>query len=58
MDATRHKADLYFKYKLYFELLHGKMDKHEIQPHNSYNMDEKGFIIGVIGNLKRVFTRA
>ncbi|KAF1354536.1 hypothetical protein EJ07DRAFT_66651, partial [Lizonia empirigonia] len=24
MDATRHSADSYFKYKLYFELLHGK----------------------------------
>lgn len=58
MDFTRHKADSYFKYKLYFELLHGKMDEHEIQPHNSYNMDENGFMIGVIGNSKRVFTRA
>jgi hypothetical protein len=58
MDSTCHKANSYFKYKLYFELLHGKMDEHEIQPHNSYNMDEKGFMIGVIGNSKRVFTRA
>jgi hypothetical protein len=58
MDATRHKADSYYKYKLYFELLHGKMEEHKILPHNSYNMDEKGFIIGVIGNSKRVFTRA
>jgi hypothetical protein len=57
MDATRHKADSYFKYKLYFELLHGKMEEHKILPHNSYNMDEKGFMIGVIGNSKRVFTR-
>ena len=58
MDSTRHKADSYFKYKFYFELVHGKMDEHKIQPHNSYNMDEKGFMIGVIGNSKRVFTRA
>jgi hypothetical protein len=58
MDATRHKADSYFKYKLYFKLLHGKMEEHQILPYNSYNMDEKGFMIGVIGNSKRVFTRA
>jgi len=58
MDATRHKADSYFKYKQYFELLHGKMEEHEVLPHNSYNMDEKGFMIGVIGNSKRVFTRS
>jgi hypothetical protein len=32
------------------------MEEHEIQPHNSYNMDEKGFMIGVIGNSKRTFT--
>jgi hypothetical protein len=30
MDATRHKADLNFKYKLYFDLLYGKMEEHEI----------------------------
>jgi hypothetical protein len=32
------------------------MEEHEIQPHNSYNMDKKGFMIGVIGNSKRTFT--
>jgi hypothetical protein len=58
MDATRHSADSYFKYELYFELLHGKMEEHQILPENSYNMDEKGFMIGVIGHSKRVFTRS
>jgi hypothetical protein len=58
MDATRHTADSYIKYKLYFDLLHGKMEEHEILPENSYNMDEKGFMIGVIGRSKRTFTRA
>jgi hypothetical protein len=58
MDATRHAADSYIKYKLYFNLLHGKMEEHKILPCNSYNMDEKGFMIGVIGRSKRVFTRS
>jgi hypothetical protein len=57
MDTTRHAADSYIKYKLYFDLLHGKMEEHEIEPKNSYNMDKKGFMIGVIGCSKRTFTR-
>ncbi|KAF2819000.1 hypothetical protein CC86DRAFT_432449 [Ophiobolus disseminans] len=48
MDATRYAANSYIKYKLHFDLLHGKMEEHEIQPHNSYNMDKKDFMIGVI----------
>jgi hypothetical protein len=58
MDATRHTADSYIKYKLYFDLLHGKMEEHKILPYNSYNMDEKGFMIGQIGRSKRTFTRS
>jgi hypothetical protein len=27
------------------------MEEYKILPYNSYNIDEKGFIIGVIGNL-------
>jgi hypothetical protein len=34
------------------------MKDHEILPHNRYNMDEKGFMIGQIGRSKRTFTRA
>ncbi|KAF1943376.1 hypothetical protein EJ02DRAFT_486408 [Clathrospora elynae] len=60
MDATRHTANSYIKYKLYFDLLHGKMEEHEILPKNSYNMDKKVFMIvcRVIGQSKRTFTRA
>jgi hypothetical protein len=58
MDATRYTADLYIKYKLYFDLLHSKIEEHEILPENSYNIDEKGFMIGVIRRSKRTFTRA
>jgi hypothetical protein len=58
MNATRHAANSYIKYKLYFNLLYGKMEEHKILPCNSYNMDEKGFMIRVIGQSKRVFTRS
>jgi hypothetical protein len=57
MDATHNKADSHLKYKLYFDLLHSKMEEYSIKPENSYNMDEKGFMIGVIERSKRVFTR-
>lgn len=57
MDAVRHKADAGSKYNLYYDLLHPKMSKYEILPRNSYNMDEKGFMVGVTTRSKRVFSR-
>jgi hypothetical protein len=57
MDRNRHEADLGWKYKRYFNLLHSTMDKYNILPENTYNMDEKGFMMGSIGKSKRVFSR-
>jgi hypothetical protein len=34
------------------------MDRHAIEPQYSYNMDEKGFLLGKIGRSKRIFSRA
>jgi hypothetical protein len=34
------------------------MDKYNIQPHNCYNMDEKGFLIGHLQKVKRIFLKA
>jgi hypothetical protein len=33
------------------------MKQYDVQPRHCYNMDEKGFMIGVTGRSKRVFTR-
>jgi hypothetical protein len=57
MDRTRYTADSTAKYELYFGLLHGKVEEHGVLPANTYNMDEKGFMIGVTGRSKRVFSR-
>ena len=57
MDATRHKADSREKYEAYFELLHAKITQYGLEAHNIYNMDEKGFMIGVLGRSKQVFSR-
>jgi hypothetical protein len=57
MDRSRHKAVSKLKYDKYFGLLHGKMEEYNVQPHNTYNIDEKGFIMGVTGRSKRVFSK-
>jgi hypothetical protein len=57
MDRNRHEVDSGWKYKRYFNLLHSTMDEYNILPENTYNMDEKGFMMGVLGKSKRVFSR-
>ncbi|KAK1912874.1 hypothetical protein P3342_004810 [Pyrenophora teres f. teres] len=57
MDRTRHLADSESKYRLYFELLHRKITEYHLEARDIYNMDEKGFLIGLIGRSKRIFSR-
>lgn len=35
-----------------------KIIQYDIQPHNCYNMDEKGFLIGHPQKVKRIFPKA
>jgi hypothetical protein len=58
MDRNRHQADSEHKYSLYFDLLEFKINEYSILPENTYNMDEKGFMIGRTGTSKRIFSRA
>jgi hypothetical protein len=57
MDAVRHKADLEANYKLYFDLLHQKIEEYGIEPQHTYKLDEKGFSIRVIRKTKRIFSK-
>lgn len=57
MDRDRHHANNPGRYQLYFDLLYGKIDKYNIEAKNTYNMDEKGFLVGVLKRSKRVFNR-
>jgi hypothetical protein len=57
MDRNRHQADSGSKYSLYFDLLHQKIEEYKIKAEDIYNMDEKGFLAGVTGRSKRVFSR-
>ncbi|KAF2833504.1 hypothetical protein CC86DRAFT_278321, partial [Ophiobolus disseminans] len=56
IDSLRNKANSEAKYRLYFNLLHAKIKQYNIQPEHMYNIDKKGFIIGVLGGSKQVFS--
>jgi hypothetical protein len=58
MDRDRHQADSGQRYKAFFEELYDQITRHEIEPRQSYNMDEKGFLLGRIGKSKRIFSKA
>jgi hypothetical protein len=57
MDRTRHAANSGDKYKVYFEQLGSKINYYEVEPEHTYNMDEKGFMIGAVGRQKRIFSK-
>ena len=57
MESSRHEADNGERYRLYFDLLTKKVEEFDVLPRDTYNMDEKGFMIGVIGKSKRVFDK-
>ena len=57
MDTSRKRADSAFKYSLYFELLRRKIEQYNVNPRHTYNIDEKGFLIGILSRMKRIFTK-
>jgi hypothetical protein len=57
MDSNRKRADSAYKYARYFDLLARKMDQYKVEPENIYNMDEKGFLIGMLSKGLRIFSK-
>jgi hypothetical protein len=57
IDHSRHQADSEIKYSLYFELLHSKLSQYDIEPRNTYNIDKKGFLLGILTRSKQIFSR-
>jgi hypothetical protein len=57
INRDQHRADSEDKYQLFFQLLLEKIEEYNIQPEHSYNMDEEGFLIGVIRRSKRIFSK-
>lgn len=58
IDAARKRADSAYKYTLYFELLSRKLQEYELRPEDIYNMDEKGFMIGMLVKGLRIFSKS
>ena len=58
IDLARHKAESEASYSQYFTILRQKIEQYSIQPQNCYNMDEKGFLIGHLQKVRRIFPTA
>jgi transposase len=58
IDRNRHNADSEERYKLWFDMLHSKIQEYSVEADDTYNMDEKGFFVGITNRSKRVFTKA
>ncbi|KAF2434162.1 hypothetical protein EJ08DRAFT_606141 [Tothia fuscella] len=58
INRSRQSADDCSKYKRYFDKVENVTRKYRVLPENTYNMDEKGFLIGLFQKLKRVFNKS
>jgi hypothetical protein len=58
IDKQRKEADSVFNYSLYFELLEKKIKQYNIELCHTYNMDKRGFLIGIIIKMKRIFSQS
>ena len=57
MDINKKRADSAFKYLLYFKLLQCKIEQYKVDPRHIYNMDKKGFLIGILLKIKQIFSK-
>ncbi|KAF2228340.1 hypothetical protein EV356DRAFT_538477 [Viridothelium virens] len=48
IDLNQVRADNPTQIELYFDLTYLKVEQHGILPKNTYNLDEKGFLIGCL----------
>ena len=57
LDRQRKDADTEASYKYYFALVKRKIADYSVEPHNMYNMDEKGFSLGTMTKQYRIFSK-
>ena len=57
IDLQRKRADSSSKYALYFKLLQRKIEQYSINIRHTYNIDKKGFLIGIMSKQKRIFSK-
>jgi hypothetical protein len=58
LDLERHRSESESSFRQYFTILEEKIALYNIQPNNCYNMDEKGFLIGHLQKVQRIFPKA
>ena len=58
INSSRKRSESAYYYALYFKLLARKITQYEVKPEDTYNIDEKGFLLGQLLKVKRVFSRA
>ena len=57
IDRQRKDADTVASYKSYFALVERKIAEYGVEAHNMYNIDEKGFSLGLMTKQYRIFTK-
>lgn len=57
LDLERHQADSVHSYEVYFNTVNQKIQQYQISEDNIYNMDEKGFLLGILNKVRRIFSR-
>jgi hypothetical protein len=57
LDLERHQADSVKSFEQYFSTIGDKIKEYGILPENTYNMDEKGFLLGRITKARRIFPK-
>lgn len=57
IDQNRKNADTERWYRFYFDLISKKIQQYGILPGNMYNIDEKGFLIGIMKKAFRIFNK-
>ena len=56
LDYNHSHIDSVFKYILYFKLLKKKIKQYRVELQHIYNIDKKGFLVGILLKIKRIFS--
>lgn len=57
MEMVATKANSEREYSFYFHLLRENVEQYCVETRHIYNMNEKGFLLGVVGRSKSIFSR-
>ncbi|KAF2840864.1 DDE-domain-containing protein [Patellaria atrata CBS 101060] len=58
IDVVRKSSESPITWSIFYNILNAKIQQYNIKSHNIYNMDEKGFQIGILGKERRYFSKA